>query len=287
MNARAFARQLGKELAEEQITDLGAMMAYYAVLALFPMLVFVLSLSMLVLDAGTIREGLAMVTKTMPQGASDLLSARVESLITSSRAGFAIVGAALALWGASRGAVGLMNALNRIHEVKETRSWVRRQVVALLVTLGVALLGLVALGLLVVGPVVGHRIADQFGLGAAFNAFWTIGRWLGAGFLVLLLWAIAFRFLPNIRTKFRIFTPGAIVGVLAWLGISALFGIYLRHFGRFEATYGALGGAIIFLMWLWLSNIALLFGAEINDVLRRQGDTRAARVAGAPEPAHA
>ena len=83
----------------------------------------------------------------------------------------------------------------------------------------------------------------------------------------MFVWAIVYKFLPNTDAPFRVFTPGAFVGVLLWLGISALFGLYLSHFNSYEATYGALGGAIIFLTWLWLSNIAMLVGAEINDVL--------------------
>ena len=103
----------------------------------------------------------------------------------------------------------------------------------------------------------------------------------------MVVWAVLYKFLPNTDAPFRIFTPGAVVGVLLWLGISALFGVYLDHFDSYEATYGALGAAIIFLTWLWLSNIALLFGAEVNDVLadlRKDRSGAAAQLADPTRP---
>ncbi|HSD89981.1 MAG TPA: YihY/virulence factor BrkB family protein [Kofleriaceae bacterium] len=283
MKVKPFAKQLGKELIDDGVTDVGAMMAYYAVLALFPMLVFVLSLALLVLDPATVRDGLDMAVEAAPPASRQLIVERVNALINASGAGFAIVGAALALWGASRGAIGLMTALNTIFNKKETRSWLRRQIIAVAITLAVAILAVIALGLLVAGPWVGHFIADRFGLGGAFDVAWEIGRWLGAGLLVMVVWAVAYKFLANTDAPFRVFTPGAIIGVLVWLGISALFGLYLSHFNNYEATYGALGGAIIFLTWLWMSNIALLCGAEINDVL---ADMRANKDPGAAVLAH-
>ncbi|HEY5920768.1 MAG TPA: YihY/virulence factor BrkB family protein [Kofleriaceae bacterium] len=281
MQIKAFLRKLGKELVDDGVTDVGAMMAYYAVLALFPMLVFVLSLSMLVLDADTVREGVHFALRASPPSVREMIIARVNDLIAASGAEFAIVGAGLALWGASRGAVGLMTALNTIYDKKETRSWFKRQAIALGVTLGVAVLVVLALGLMFVGPHVGHYFADRFGLGAAFDVAWGIGRWVGAGLLVMLVWAVMYKFLANTDAPFRVFTPGAISGVVLWLGVSALFGLYLGHFNSYEATYGTLGGAIIFLTWLWLSNIAILFGAEVNDVLadfRRQKDPASAQL---------
>jgi len=205
----------------------------------------------------------------------------VNALIAASGAGFAIIGAVLALWGASRGAVGLMTALNGIYDKQETRSWLRRQITAVLVTLGVAVVIVLALGLMFIGPYAGHFIADRFGLGGVFDVLWDIGRWVGAGVLVMIVWAVLYKFLANTDAPFRIFTPGAIVGVLLWLGVSALFGLYLQHFNSYETTYGTLGGAIIFLTWLWLSNIAILFGAEVNDVVadfRKRKDPAAARL---------
>lgn len=262
-----FVKQLVGAMADDNITDVGAMMAYYAVLALFPMIVFVVTIALLVLDPSTVHQGVLMATEAMPQSTRLYISNQVTTLIDTAGAGFAIGGAVLTLWGASRGAAAMSVALNTIYTKKETRGWVRRQLIAIGVTLGVALLLVVALALLVVGPIAGHYIADRLGLGDAFDTAWGIGRWIGAGLLVMLVWAIIYKFLPDTDAPFRIFTPGAFIGVIVWLGISALFGLYLSHFNRYDATYGALGGAIIFITWLWLSNIAILFGAEINDVL--------------------
>jgi membrane protein len=265
-------------MLDDRIDDVGAMMAYYAILALFPMLVFVLTIAMLIVDADTIQQGVAMVTQAMPPSTSTMIAARVQAFVDTAQPGFAVGSAAIALWGASRGAVALSNALNVMFDKEETRPWWRRQATAIAVTLGVAIIVVVALALLVVGPIAGHWLADRFGLGGAFDTAWNIGRWIGAGLLVMVVWALVYKFLANTRAPFRIFTPGAFVGVLFWLGISYAFGVYLDHFNSYEATYGALGGGIIFLTWLWLSNIALLFGAEVNDVL---ADLRSDRSAAA------
>jgi membrane protein len=282
-----FVKQLVHELINDSIADIGAMMAYYAILSLFPMMVFVVTIALLVLPDDTIVQGLAMATQAMPAASREVLTTQVTALMKNAHAGFAIGGAALALWGASRGVSALMGALNAMFNKRESRPWWRRQLIAIGVTLGVAIMVVLALGLLVVGPAAGHWLADRFGLGDVFDVGWNIGRWVGAGFLVMVVWAVLYKFLPNTNAPFRIFTPGAIIGVLLWLGISYGFGFYLGQFNSYTATYGALGGGIIFLTWLWLSNIALLFGAEINDVLadvRKDTSPAAAALADKHEP---
>jgi membrane protein len=277
-----FVKQLGRECFNDSIDDIGAMMAYYAVLSLFPMMVFVVSVGLLVLDPSTVHEGVRMATQAMPAGMRIQIDEQVTKLIDVSGAGFAILGAVLALWGASRGAAALSAALNVIFNKKETRPLWRRQLIAIAVTLGVSVLVLLALGMLTLGPLVGHYAADRFGLGPTFDIVWGIGRWIGAGLLVMFVWAILYRFLPDTDAPFRVLTPGAVFGVVLWIGISLLFELYLSYFDRYEANYGALGSAIIFLIWLWLSNLALLIGAEFNDVLadfRKSTDADAAVLA--------
>jgi membrane protein len=277
-----FLKAFGNAFMNDSVDNVGAMMAYYAVLALFPMLVFTVTIAMLVLDTETVLQGVAMATTTMPASTRQLIADNVKAFMDTAGAGFAIGSAALALWGASRGAVALSSALNSIFNKTETRPWWKRQLLAIAMTVAIAVLMVAALGLLVVGPIVGHWAADRFGLGDAFDVAWGIGRWLGAGVLVMFVWALVYKFLPNTDAPFRIFTPGAAVGVALWLGISLLFGVYLDNFNSYNTTYGALGSAIIFLTWLWLSNIALLVGAEVNDVLaemRKHESAAAAQLA--------
>jgi membrane protein len=262
-----FVKLLVHELAHDNLTDNGAMMAYYAILALFPMLVFIVTLGLLVLPAATLMQGLEMATRAMPPATRELVTSQVTTLMTSAHAGFAVGGAALALWGASRGMSSLMGALNAMFNTVETRPWWKRQLIAIAMTLGVAVLVVLALGLLVIGPPVGHWVADRFGLSSAFDTLWDIGRWVGAGLLVLVVWASLYKFLPDTHQPFRLFSPGALTAMALWLAISFGFGVYLGHFNSYATTYGALGGGIIFLTWLWLSAIALLLGAEINDVI--------------------
>ena len=262
-----FVKLLAHELLHDNILDNGAMMAYYAILALFPMLVFVVTVGLLVLPDATLLQGVDMATQAMPPAGRQLITDQVTALMKSAHAGFAIGGAVLALWGASRGINSLMGALNAMFNTAETRPWWKRQVIALSMTLSMTVIVIAALGLLVIGPLVGHWIVDRFGLGGVFDWLWAIGHWVGAGLLVLFVWAALYKFLPNTDKPFRLFSIGAVSAVSLWLVISFGFGFYLSHFNSYSNTYGALGGGIIFLTWLWLSAIALLFGAEINDVI--------------------
>lgn len=283
MRVRSFFKQLATAIYNDNITDSAAMMAYYAVMALFPMIVFVGSLALLVIPDTTVMQGVHMAGEALPPSVRPMLVERVKALIDANSAGFAIGGGLVALWGASRGASGLATALSSIYTKPETRSWVRRQLIAVAVTIVVAVLVVIALALLVIGPTIGHWAMDRFGLGDTFDMVWSTGRWIGAGLLVMFVWALVYKWLPNTDAPFHVFTPGAIIGVLLWLGMSALFGLYLQHFNSYDATYGALGGAIIFLLWLWLTNIMVLAGAEINDVL---ADMRAHKSAAAAQLAN-
>jgi membrane protein len=286
---RAFFRRLVGELIKDNVLDVGAMMAYYAVLALFPMLFVVVTITLLVLPTSVLDQGVAMATEAVPHAARDVLVAQIHHVADRANAGFAIVGSAIALWGASRGATSLITALNAMYHRKETRSWIHRQLLAIAVTLGVAGLLVIALALLVAGPWLGHLVTEYVGGGDVVDAIWSIGRWVLAGLLVMTVWAIVYHFLPNRDAKLRLFTPGAIVGVALWVAISWGFGVYLSHFSSYETTYGTLGTAVIFLTWLWLSNVALLVGAEINDVLAimRRPATAPVAESSSPVAAHA
>jgi membrane protein len=283
MTVRTFLRRLWAGLLADNVDDLGAMLAFYAVLALFPMLVFVVTITVLALPADAITQGVAMVAPAMPRSSYQLIGDQVVRMQqTSVTSGFLIGGAALALWGASRGTSALILALDQMMSLEETRSWLKRQGIAIAVTLGGALLAVAAMALLFFGPTAGHWAADRWGLGAWFDLVWTIGRWVGAGVLALGVFVVLFRVLPNWRATTRDVLPGAAVAMLLWLGVSKLFGLYVDLAGSFDKTYGTLAGVIVFLIWLWLSAMALLVGAEVNQVLveRRKGKLAVGRLVG-------
>ncbi len=275
-----FFRLLGQEIVADGIDDVAAMMAYYAMLALFPMLVFVITLTLLVLPGDTLIDGVRLATAPLPRAIALELQQQATRMQATAGAGFAVGSAVFALWGASRGASSLTLALNQVFEKRETRPWWRRQLRAIGVTGGIALLILVVLAVIVTLPLGAHGLLDRVGGGATFDAVWSVLQWVIAGVAMMTMWAMLYRFLPDTDAPFRVFTPGAAIGVLLWLGICWLFGLYLDNFNSYETTYGALGGVIIFVTWLWLSNLAFLLGAVINDVLAamRAGTSDAARI---------
>jgi membrane protein len=282
MQARAFFNGLRREWEADRITDVAAMMTYYAIFALFPMLVFVVMVSLMVVPAAWIDSAVTMAASAMPSEVGSLVHEQVGRMERASGTGFAVGSALLALWGASRGAASLMVALDDVFEKKETRSWWRRQLTAIAATLVVALLLIVAMTLLAAGPALGHAIADRIGGGVVFDVAWGVSRWLLAAILVMLTWAILYKWLPDTDAPFRVFTPGAFAGVILWFLATRGFGFYLERFASYEATYGTIASVIVFMFWLWLSNLALLMGAEIDDVLaelRKDTSPAAAKLA--------
>jgi membrane protein len=264
-------RESGKALIrrwkEDQVGDLAAALTYYAIFALFPFALFVVSLTLLVLPQSVLRDGIDMLARAMPGEVAGMVREQANRFVEATSGGFAVFGVLLALWGASRGAKALSRTLNRMHDVRETRPWWKVQLVCIGVTLASSVLVLVALGLLTVGPWVGHFVADRFGLGTAFDTVWGLARWVGAALLMMLVWAILLYFLPNLKRPFRWVTPGAVVAVIFWLAASQLFALYVSNFGKYDRTYGALGAVIVALTWLWMTNLALLLGGEIDDTL--------------------
>lgn len=252
---------------KHRLGDLAAMLTYYAIFALFPFAILTVTLTLMFMPPDVLRDAFKLIAVTLPGPVAAFATEQLAKMEQQAAGGFAIAAFLLAVWGSSRGAVALQTVLNEIHEVKETRPWWKVQLVAIGTTLGVSILILTALALLLVGPAVGHWIADKLYLGTVFDVAWTIGRWVGAAILVMLVWACLYYFLPNIKRRFRWVTPGAIVGVLLWLAASRGFIFYADNFASYDKTYGTLGIAIVFLTWIWLSSMTLLVGGEIDDAI--------------------
>ena len=265
-------RKVAREFSRDQCTDLAAALTYYAVLSLFPaMLVLVSLLGIFGQGQKTVDSVLQMVDDLGPASAVDTLRGPVEQLVNSSSAGFALViGLVGALWSAS-GYVGAFGrAMNRMYEVEEGRPiWKLRPLVLLVTVIALLMAGAVALMLAVSGPIA-RSIGEALGLGDTALTVWNIARWPLVLLFVVLTVAILYYATPNVQQpKFRWISIGATVAIVTWIIASVLFALYVANFGSYNKTYGALAGAIVFLLWLWITNLALLFGAEVDAELER------------------
>lgn len=265
MKIGRFFKEVWRGYDKHQLSDLAAMLTYYAIFALFPFVLFLVTMTLLVLPKDVLEQAFRMLAFALPGTVSAFALEQLKHFESAAGGGFAAVGLLLAIWGASRGTAGLTTALNSIFEVRETRSWLRVQLICIATTLLAACLVLVAFALLIFGPMVGHFLMDRFWLGPVFDLAFSIGRWVGAALLILAVRGLLFYFLPNTpKRRFPLFTLGSLVGAALWLTASRGLVLYTDNFANYDKTYGTLGGVIVFLTWLWISCLMLLLAGEID-----------------------
>lgn len=265
-------RKTVREFSKDQCTDLAAALTYYAVLALFPALVALISLlGVFGQGQSTVDALLEIVDQIGPASAVDSLEPTIERLTSAQGAGLAlIVGLLGALWSAS-GYVGAFGrAMNRVYEVGEGRPiWKLRPLQLALTLFFVVLVALAAASLVVTGPVA-EAVGEQIGLGSTAILIWDIAKWPVLLAVVVLIVAVLYYATPNVKQpKFRWISIGAVFAIVVWIIASAGFGLYVAMFSSYDKTYGSLAGIIVFLLWLWITNLALLFGAELDAELER------------------
>ena len=256
------------EFKEDNLTDSAAALTYYSVLSIFPALIALVSIVGLVGDPKTVTNALTDVVSSIgPASAVDTFKGPIEET-TSSRGSagvLLIVGIATALWTASGYVGAFMRASNLIYEVEEGRSFVKLRPLQMLVTLVlVLLLALVLVALVLTGPVA-EQVGSAVGLSSAAVTVWNIAKWPVLLAMVLFMIALLYYSSPNAKLPgFKWVTPGSLLAIVVWLIASAAFAFYVANFGSYNKTYGALGGVVVFLVWLWITNVAILLGAELN-----------------------
>ena len=260
-----------REFKEDHVVDWAAALTYYGVLAIFPAILALVSLLGLVGASATqpLIDNLATVA---PGPAREIVTGAVENLQKSQATGgvLFIVGLAGALWSASGYVGAFMRASNYIYDVEEGRPiWVKAPV-RLGVTLVLVVLSVLSALAVVVTGGLAEQVGNLVGLGDTAVTVWGIAKWPVLLLVVSLMFAILYWAAPNVKHPgFRWISPGGLVAVVLWIIASAAFALYVANFGSYNKTYGALGGVIIFLVWLWLSNIAVLLGAEFNAEVER------------------
>ena len=269
----ATLKRTASEFQEDNLTDWAAALTYYGLLSLFPAVIAMVSLIGIFGDPTSTTESLTeIITEIGPESAAETFKGPIES-VTQHRATAGltfVLGLLLALWSASGYTGAFMRASNVIYETREGRPFWKLRPLQLLVTLVmIVLVTLLAVSLVLTGPIV-SAIAEPLGISSTAVDVWDVAKWPVMALVFLLMLSILYYASPNAKLRgFRWVTPGSVVAIVVWIVASALFGLYVANFGSYDKTYGTLGGLIALLVWFWISNLAILFGLQLNAELER------------------
>lgn len=267
---KLFFKELLNRIKEDSVTAMGAQLAYYLILSIFPFLIFFLNLlSYTPIAREEVLESLIVI---LPLDTQRLIMELLSETISKSSETLLSLGALTGMWAASRGIMSLIKSLNTAYGVEEKRSYLQLRGVAVLFTLALLVLLLIVLSTLVFGEVLGNMLFDYLGLAYKFMAIWKYLRILiSLGFMIL-TFTLLYKFSPSIRNggrmHFKHTFPGAVFASLGWILTSSLFSYYVNNFGDFGKTYGSLGGVIVLMIWLYISSIIIITGGEINATIK-------------------
>lgn len=264
----ATLKRTATEFQEDNLSDWAAALTYYGLLSLFPALIAMVSLIGIFGDPKSTTQSLTeIITEIGPQSGAETFKGPIESITKSSgTAGVAFVlGLAVALWSASAYVGAFTRASNVIYETPEGRPFWKLRPLQILVTLVlIVLMALLALGLVLTGPVV-SAIAGPIGLSDTAVSVWNIAKWPVMVALFIFMVDVLYYATPNVKLRgFKWVTAGSLVAIVVWAIASALFALYVANFGSYDKTYGTLAGLIALLVWFWISNLAILFGHQLN-----------------------
>jgi membrane protein len=282
-----FFKRLYKRWSDNAITDRAAQLAYYFLFALFPFLSFLVTLAAYLPVQGAVQDMMQRMGELMPDQAMAIVQDQLGRLVNVQRPRLLTVSLVLAVWSASRGVDAIRTALNLAYDVKESRAWWKAQGMAIAITVVGAVLVLVSLTLIALGGKGGEWVAGQLGIQHFYTVIWAWLRWPITMLLIMFVAAVLYYFLPDVEQEWRFITPGSVVGTALWLLATWGFTQYAEHFGKYDVTYGSIGGIIVLLTWLYLTGLIFVVGGEVNAILEHaahEGKAQGARAAGEPPP---
>jgi membrane protein len=274
---RQAALKLWKKIFTDNVFGRAAQLAYYWLFSIFPLLIFLTTLLAFLPMRRELDQWIGAFSAVLPPEAYALLNSTFQQIANQQRGGLLSFSIFLILWSSSSGMEAIIGALNRAYGAAPERAWWKERLLALALTLGLAVFAIIALALIFFGENIGSRMATYFGFSRTFETVWALAQWPIVVGLTLLGVELIYYFAPNVGSgengkRWEWFTPGAIFAVGLWLLISFGLRFYVSHFGHFDATYGALGGVMVLMLWLYLTGVAILVGGEINSVFRLSGD---------------
>ena len=262
-------RQTAHEIADDNCLGLAAQLAFYFLLALFPALLFLVALIGYVPVDHALDELVLALGAVAPGEFVTLIRRQIDAVAAGESAGLLTLGLLGALWSSSAAVVAIIDALNRAYDVAEWRPWWKRRLLAIGLTVALGLFTVVSMALVITGPDLAFRAADWLDVTPLFAVAWGLLRWPVMVACVVIAVDLVFYVAPNRPVRWAWVTPGALVATAAWIAVSFGFKYYVSNFGDYTATHGAIGGAIVTMLWFYVSSLAILVGAELNAVLEQ------------------
>lgn len=264
LSPRELGKRVYNEMSDDAVFDAAAALAYYFMLAIFPLLIFMISMLATIQALDLVNTVTRTLESAMPGDASKLITTEIQRIMKDTSGGLLTFGALGTLWAASSGVVSLLDGLNRVYDVQETRGLIKQRLLAVGLTVALALLIIVGAVALMAGGKVSEWAAEQTGMAWVETVGSIVHYIIGVGFMFLGLEVIYF-FGPNVKgQKWKWVTPGSLVGVIMFILSSVAFTLYLQFSGGYSATYGALGAVIVLMLWLYLLGLAVMTGGEVN-----------------------
>ncbi|RFU70179.1 YihY/virulence factor BrkB family protein [Peribacillus saganii] len=263
-----IGKKVKKELKDDRATGLAAEQAYYYMLALFPILILLLSIvPYLNIDP---QKAIGFINSYLPSETASLMEETVVDIVSERNGGLLTFGILGTIWSASNGMNAFIRAMNFAFDVDETRSFIKTRLLSIGLTLGMIVAFLVALVLPVFGDVIIDLIKKLLFLPDSMEILFRVLRWAISISVMVVVLALLYRLAPNKHFPFKHVLPGALTATLVWQLISLGFSFYVSHFGNYASTYGSLGGVIILMLWLYFTGLALVLGGEVNAVYHRE-----------------
>lgn len=261
---RELARRTIADTLEDDCPGLAAQLAFYFFLSVFPALLFVVALlGYLPIDA-RLTSAIDELETLLPPEILQFLRSQVDAALAGGQGGLLTIGVFGAIWSSSSAVTAIITALNRAYDIDEWRPWWKRRIIAIVITVSLALFVVLAFAFVIGGADLALWVADRLGFGPLLTQVWTIAQWMLAFVLVIVAVDLVYYFAPNADTPFVWITPGALLATGLWLLTSFGFKLYVENFASYTAVQGTIGAVIVLLLWFYLSGFALLVGAELN-----------------------
>lgn len=277
LTPRQLLKGVAREAMHDDILSRAAQLSYYFMLALFPMLLFLLTLMGLILgdNPGARDQLFGYLGSVLPPSAADLVGRTIQEVTQAAGGAKLTFGIVFTLWAAMGGMNAIIATLNVVYDISDSRPYWKRILLSAALTVAIAILVIAALMLVLFGPQIASWLGAKLSLGAVFEWTWKVLQFPGAFAFMAFAFALIYYFAPDVeQQKWYWITPGSLLGVLLWLGASGLFRLYLQYFDRYSKTYGSLGAVIVLMLWLYVTGVCILLGGEVNAEIEHAAAAR-------------